>query len=341
MWRPVLLLASHPFIPMTDTPLARQSVGDLVAEDYRRAAVLKRFDIDFCCGGARLLADVCQERGLDVAEVARALEEADGRGAGPSARVTSWAPGFLADYIVHEHHAYVRESLPVLRAFTQKVARVHGARRPELPEIARLVEEVAREMEEHMAEEEALVFPRIKALAAGEAAEAEPPLRALIDEMEGEHDRAGELMRQIRRLSDGFRPPPDACNTYRAAFAKLEEFEDDLHRHVHLENNVLFPKALEIEAPSATLTTTAAPMPEARVLDVRVIPPAQKHPAIFTTFDALGVGESFVLVNDHDPVPLRYQFEFTRAGQVGWEYLEQGPEVWRVRISKQGEAAPA
>lgn len=322
---------------MNATPLAQRTVGDLVAEDYRRAAVLKRFGIDFCCGGGKTLGAACQKKGVELGELERALAAADGRGHAPQARVTTWEPGFLADYVVNEHHAYVRESLPVLRAFTQKVARVHGAARPELVEIAGLVEEVALDLEAHLASEEEVVFPRIKALAAGDPNGSGRTLRELIDEMEGEHDRAGELMREIRRLSSGYVPPEGACNTYRAAFAKLEEFEDDLHRHVHLENNVLFPKALALEAPTsseAVPPSATAPAPSAKVLDVRVIPPPQKHPAIFTAFDALDAGDHFVLVNDHDPVPLRYQFEFTRSGQIGWEYLEQGPELWRVRISK-------
>src|SRR5690606_38987623 len=161
------------------------------------------------------------------------------------------------------------------------------------------------------ADEEALVFPAIKAVADGAATPAERSLRELIGEMEEEHDRAGALMQEIRRLSNDFQPPEGACNTYRAAFAKLEEFEDDLHRHVHLENNVLFPKALALDG-DARIEASAeagAPAPGAHVLDVRMIPPPQKHPAIFEAFDALGEGGHFVLVNDHDPVPLRYQFE--------------------------------
>ncbi|HLT47960.1 MAG TPA: iron-sulfur cluster repair di-iron protein [Rubricoccaceae bacterium] len=324
---------------MENTQFALRTVGDLVAEDYRRAAVLKRFGIDFCCGGGRTLEAACQKKGVAVDDVMRALEAADGRGSAPEARVTAWSPGFLADYIVNEHHGYVRESTFVLRAFTQKVARVHGGARPELVEIATLFEELASELEEHMDAEEAAVFPRIKALSGGAGPASGPSLEALISELEAEHDRAGELMREIRRLSDDYTPPEGACNTYRAAFAKLEEFEDDLHRHVHLENNVLFPKALAFEVEARRMAASPSPAPpattgESRVLDVREVPPPEKHPAIFSAFDALEAGEHFVLVNDHDPVPLRYQFEYTRSGEVGWEYVEQGPEVWRVRISK-------
>ena len=227
-------------------PLATRLVGDLVAEDYRRAAALKRFGIDFCCGGRVPLGDACRKKGVSLDEVAEALAASDAHGAATLPRVDAWAPGFLADYVVNEHHTYVRESIPVLRAFTEKVARVHGAERPELVEIANLFGCVAGELTAHLASEEDVVFPRIKALADGRDDPDGPSLRDLVGDMEAEHDEAGRLMAEIRRLSDDYTPPEGACNTYRAAFAKLEEFEDDLHRHVHLENHVLFPKALSL-----------------------------------------------------------------------------------------------
>jgi regulator of cell morphogenesis and NO signaling len=230
---------TDPTLPFTD-----RTVGDLVAGDYRRGAIFKQFGIDFCCGGGRTVATACERRGVDPSALERALADADRRTGDVPARVTAWTPSFLADYIVNEHHTYVRESLPVLRAFAQKVAKVHGHARTELLDIAERVEALADEMTAHLASEENEVFPRIKALAATPDASDREALRTLIDEMESEHDGAGALMREIRTLSDDFAPPEWACNTYRALFAKLEEFEDDLHRHVHLENNVLFPKAL-------------------------------------------------------------------------------------------------
>jgi regulator of cell morphogenesis and NO signaling len=231
---------------LTDTrTLAARPVGDLVAEDYRRAAALKRFGIDFCCGGRVALGDACRKKGVALADVAEALAASDARGTAAPLRVTSWSPAFLVDYVVNEHHTYVRESVPVLRAFTQKVARVHGAERPELVEIANLFGCVADELATHMAAEEDIVFPAIKALEGGTAS-GSPSLRDLVDEMESDHDEAGALMAQLRRLSEDYTPPENACNTYRAAFATLEAFEDDLHRHVHLENHVLFPKALAL-----------------------------------------------------------------------------------------------
>ncbi len=225
--------------------LAPRTVGDLVAEDYRRAAALKRFGIDFCCGGNVSLEAACQKRGVALTDVVEALADSDAHGTADLPRVSAWSPAFLADYVVNEHHTYVRESIPVLRAFTQKVARVHGADRPELVEIANLFGCLADELTMHMASEEGTVFPCIKALADGRTDG--PSLRDLVGDMEAEHDEAGALMAEIRRLSDDYTLPDGACNTYRATFAKLEEFEDDLHRHVHLENHVLFPKALALD----------------------------------------------------------------------------------------------
>lgn len=233
---------------MKQLPLTSRPVGDIVAEDYRRGAVLKRFGIDFCCGGKRTLEAAARAADIDLVELTQALAESDRRGHdAPSDRTSNWSPDFLADYIVNEHHAYVRESLPVLRAFTVKVAWRHGDTHPELAMIAERTAALAAEMEAHMTVEETTVFPRIRAIATGSPMADGPTLDALIGQMQGEHDAAGALMAEIRRLSGDFTPPVGACATYCATYAKLEEFENDLHRHVHLENNVLFPKALALE----------------------------------------------------------------------------------------------
>jgi regulator of cell morphogenesis and NO signaling len=229
-------------------------VGEVVADDYRRGAVFKRFGIDFCCSGARTVQEACDRKGVDYETLQGELLAADRSRSGQDAPdVRRWDPAFLADYIVNVHHGYVRETLPVLRFFTTKVARVHGAARPELVEIAGLVEEMATAMDEHMAGEENVLFPHVRGLttASKEGGTVDPgALQSTADTiraMEGEHDHAGEVMRRIRELSDDYTPPDWACNTYRAAFAKLEEFEEDLHRHVHLENNILFPATAKLE----------------------------------------------------------------------------------------------
>ena len=229
-----------------------KTIAELVVEDYRRADVFKRYGIDFCCGGGRPLAAVCEKRGLDIDAVKADLVAA---GSTPDAPVhpERWAPEFLVDYVVSEHHSYVNESLPVMREYLDKVARVHGHANPEVVEIAGLFGEVATEMSQHMMKEERVLFPYIKELAAaGRDHRTVNPagfgsVRNPIGMMEHEHEHAGSLMRQIRELSSDFVPPEHACNTYRVAFAKLEEFEADLHRHVHLENNILFPKAIALE----------------------------------------------------------------------------------------------
>lgn len=230
-----------------------RTVAELVTEDFRRAEVFKKFSIDFCCGGKKKLADVCRQKGVDIEEIGEALRDAaSGRDAARH-NFSQWNPAFLADYIVNVHHSYVRESIPLLREFTMKVARVHGEAHPEVVEIARLFSEVAAELEQHMFKEEHILFPYIKRLenAAGEGAPlAAPPFGTVqnpIQMMEHEHDHAGNLMKEIRARSDDFTPPAEACNTYRASFFKLNEFEEDLHQHIHLENNILFPRAIQLE----------------------------------------------------------------------------------------------
>ena len=228
-----------------------RTVGEVVAEDYARAAVFQRFGIDFCCGGGRTIRSACDRVGADYEVVSRAIAGVANLGVSvePSTDPRSWTLEVLTDHIVSEHHAYVRETLPVLRQFTTKVAHVHGARHIELNEIRILVEALGRELERHMEDEESVLFPQ---LAESESQSGPADLSGVLVPLEDDHDRAGALMARIRELSGGFTPPADACTTYRAAFAKLEEFEADLHRHVHLENNVLFPRArAAIEAGAA------------------------------------------------------------------------------------------
>jgi regulator of cell morphogenesis and NO signaling len=238
--------------------VAQRTIGELVAEDYRRAGVFKRYGIDFCCGGGRTVEAACTKRGIALDEMAAALREAETVPSTEGLRPDTWELDFLADYIVNVHHRYVRERLPMLLEFTRKVARVHGDAQPETVRIAGLVEAVADEMAAHMAKEEQVLFPYIKALAAERRAGLRPgapffgTVRNPIRMMALEHEQAGGHLAEIRQLSDDFTPPEHACNTYRVAYAQLREFEEDLHRHVHLENNILFPRAISLEeAPEA------------------------------------------------------------------------------------------
>ena len=239
----------HTPLPKTTDAFLERTVGELVAEDYRRGAVFKQHGIDFCCGGGQTVRAACTRRNVDPAVLEQALEAVGERAQGLTGRVNAWSPAFLIDYIVNEHHTYVRESLPVLLAFAQKVAHVHGAARPELVEIARIVKTLDAAMEKHLVAEEDHVFPLIKSLEEkGVATRAKRT--DLFQDMKEEHEEVGALMHRLRILSENFTPPEWACATYRALYAKLEEFEADLHRHVHLENNVLFSKVVTHEPAS-------------------------------------------------------------------------------------------
>ena len=162
-------------------------------------------------------------------------------------------PRFLVDYILNIHHAYVRKNAPLLIEFTTKVARVHGQANPEVIEIAELFKELVSELELHMMKEENILFPYIKRLVAFQGSNKawdKPPFGSVqnpISMMEMEHEHAGNAMAEIRKLSNHFTPPEHACTTYRVSYLKLKEFEEDLHKHVHLENNILFPKASALE----------------------------------------------------------------------------------------------
>ena len=229
------------------------TIGELAAEDYRKVEVFRKFGLDFCCGGKKSLKEACSDKGIDEAQVEAALKKLEEEQQKPSQDFNSWDLGFLADYIVGTHHKYVKEAVPLLREFSQKVARVHGGSHPEVVDIAKHFEAVAQELEMHMHKEEMVLFPYIKELAAAEKAGtsiAPPPfgsVRNPVQMMEAEHDAAGDHLKAIEELSQHYTPPVDACNTYRATYGKLKEFEEDLLQHIHLENNILFPRAIQLE----------------------------------------------------------------------------------------------
>jgi regulator of cell morphogenesis and NO signaling len=234
---------------------ANMAVGLLVAERPARARVFDRLGIDYCCGGREPLARACEAKGLDVQSVLRGLDACDDQAR--SAGTDEWFPASMADlvdFIVATHHAYLRHELPRLSALAAKVAGAHGARHPELREVRRVLAELRDELEAHMDEEELIVFPRIKRLQAerGRGPLAPGAVSGLIRAMEREHEDAGSALARLRALTDGYAPPPDACDAYRALLGGLAGLEADMHAHVHRENNILFPAAIAAEcAPSA------------------------------------------------------------------------------------------
>lgn len=218
--------------------LRSRPIGDIVKENYARAAAFQRFDLDFCCGGGKTVEAACAARGIDPEDVLAAVALVDA-GAGPTDDpVTRTSPAELARHIAQVHHAYVRRTLPALLQFSEKVARVHGPAHPQLMELNAVVREIADDMTDHMEAEETGIF---RALEEADAAGEPQPRGDDIGDLEEDHEHVGALMRKARDLTDGFQAPEEACATWRATCALLEEFETDLHRHVHLENNVLFP----------------------------------------------------------------------------------------------------
>ena len=236
----------------------QRTIRDIVAADFRTAAVFQRYDIDFCCRGNRTVEDACSDSGLSADRVLRDIEDITALPpVGCAPQYNSWEPAELISRIVTKHHAFVREQLPLIAAHARKVASVHGGRHPEMVRVAEIFDEVADEMTSHMAKEEHVLFPYILALATG-AGDSSPlpavPFGSVGDPirmMEAEHESAGDAMVEIRRLTNGYRVPEDGCGTYSVLLQELEAFESDLHQHVHLENNILFPKALELETAAA------------------------------------------------------------------------------------------
>ncbi len=222
------------------------TVGDLVRSSPARSRIFESLGIDYCCGGKKPLAEVCRARDLDPATVVAMLSAIDSvADASAGADADAMSLSALCDHIESAHHDYLREELPRLDFMTRKVAAVHGDGEPRLVEIRRIFERLAPELAAHITGEEKEVFPVIRALEAGTGAGA-AALASSLAELEQEHDAAGAALAQFRELTDGYRPPEWACNTFRALYDGLAELERNMHQHVHKENNVLFPKALAI-----------------------------------------------------------------------------------------------
>ncbi|RKD16193.1 iron-sulfur cluster repair di-iron protein [Pelobium manganitolerans] len=233
-------------------PSSDETIGEMVTKDFRKAQVFKKFGIDFCCGGKKTVKEVCERKGIDVAVVEKELNSFNER-ENTYFDFDSWELDFLADYIVNTHHKYVKESLPFMTELANKVARVHGDGHPELIRIAQIFSNVAQDFGLHLMKEEKILFPYIKEMVAAKntgASIAPAPFGQVNNPtqmMETEHEQAGEDMAAIRQLSNDYTLPQGACNSYTILFKKLEEFENDLFTHVHLENNILFPKAIALE----------------------------------------------------------------------------------------------
>lgn len=232
---------------------AETTVRDIALENPAAIRVFEKFGIDYCCGGRKPLAQACDERSLETAAVLAAIEATatPAKASGPN---WNTAPlGDLCQYIVKTHHDYVRAEIPRLQFFAEKVLARHGDTHPELARIRELTDTISEEMTQHQGKEEVVLFPYITKLERNIATCGPPSLGCFgtvknpVRMMMAEHDAAGAIMAEIRELSHNYTAPEGACPTYRGFYQSLSDFERDLHQHVHLENNILFPRAIELE----------------------------------------------------------------------------------------------
>lgn len=221
-------------------------IAEIVTEDIRTAEIFKKFGIDFCCGGNQQLDEACTQFNISLNEITQSLSNVENNSTQSAHNYKDWNADFLCDYIVNTHHKTVLRLLPQIVAYTQKIAEVHGSNHPELLEIEDLVAQIDVELRQHLHNEEEVLFPAIKEQMKANNEAAKTTIISEIARMTGEHEFAGGAMDLINRLSQNYKVPQDGCNTYRVAYKLLEEFEDDLHIHVHLENNILYKKALEL-----------------------------------------------------------------------------------------------
>jgi len=228
-------------------------IGEIVAEDYRTASVFKSYGIDFCCKGNRTIREACKTERIKIGRLLSDLHHAANHAAKKSVEYHLWPLDKLADYIQEKHHKYVAVNIPLIKQSLEKICKVHGQAHPELFEIAKLFNRSSRELSKHMHKEELVLFPFIRRLAVAKINNWRPEdpnfgtVKNPIQMMMLEHEHEGEVLRLISNLSNRYIPPPDACNTYRLTLVMLQAFEEDFHKHLHLENNILFPKTIALE----------------------------------------------------------------------------------------------
>ena len=235
-----------------DMTATTQTVREIALEQPTSIRVFEQYGIDYCCGGRKPLSEACIAGNLELDTVIAALEAAAKK---PDPDVENWAASLesLSSHIVATHHAYVKRELPRLAQLAQKVVNRHGATKTELPVIAATLTQLDEELTQHLAKEEAVLFPYVASLEQSVSLGTAKPHSCFgtvanpIAMMTREHAAAGSLMAEIHHLSGNFTTPEDACPTFHAFYDGLREFEKDLHKHIHLENNILFPRAIELE----------------------------------------------------------------------------------------------
>lgn len=235
---------------------AARTVRELAIEIPNANRTFEKLGIDYCCGGSRTLNDACQQAKVPLERVMNELEQASAFKTGETPAAQEAASGTLdklVEHIVGKHHVYVKQELPRLHQLLKKVVAVHGAAHPELAKIQEIFQGVSAELNSHLMKEEHILFPYIVALESAVCSGRPKPRPAFdtvsnpVHMMELEHNSAGAALKEIRALSSNYELPEGACFSYRTLYGALKDFETDLHQHIHLENNILFPRAIELE----------------------------------------------------------------------------------------------
>lgn len=230
-----------------------QTLASIVTDNHQVVPILERYNLDFCCKGKRTLAQACTEKGIKIESIQKNLKSLANAAGKQQMPFTEMDAEQLVSYILIHHHFYVKQSMPTIIAHLNKVATKHGDRFPYMKKVYDMFEIIMREMTLHMEKEEAVLFPRIKEVEnlykSGRSSEILPGyIQMPVNAMEADHEEAGDILYQIRTLTNNYTPPQDACTTFKVTLAELKEFEEDLHKHVHIENNILFPKAIQYES---------------------------------------------------------------------------------------------
>lgn len=235
---------------MTFTP--NTTVGEIAVQLPQSTRLFERMRIDYCCGGDKPLAEACERAGIDVQNLLTMLENVSGPQ--PTSRdFQQTTASELISHILETHHAYTKSEMDRLEQLVMKVVTAHGSNHPELLGVRDLLQQLFADLKPHMFKEEQILFPYIVQLEAARQQRRTPPFAPFgtinnpIRMMTMEHDTAGDMLRDLRKLTSDYAVPADACVSYRTLYEAIEAFEQDLHQHIHLENNVLFPQAMELE----------------------------------------------------------------------------------------------
>lgn len=221
-----------------------QSIGEIVSAMPKAGDIFKEYRIDFCCGGNRPLQEAIREQGLNEAEILERLDktyEEVYKTGGSQVDFKMMPPGELIDHIINTHHAYLRKELPAISDYVNTILKVHGKKHGDvLFRVHKLFHSLKTELEQHLVKEEEIVFPMIKEYEGRPSTDSVRKIAAVINELEDEHEGAGDILKELREITDNYTPPEDGCRTYCLTYQKLEELESDLFQHIHLENNILF-----------------------------------------------------------------------------------------------------